>query len=46
MNHFTTDTPTLGCRSLFFNTTARYKQFPTPQPKFPKFKIIRVYDPR
>ena len=31
-----TDTPTPGCRSLFINITAHYKQLPTPQPKSPK----------
>ena len=30
-----TDTLALGCRSLFINTTARYIQLLTPQPKSP-----------
>lgn len=36
-----TDTLALGCRSLFINTTARYIQLPTPQPKIP-FKLRNV----
>ena len=38
-----TDTPTLGCRSLFINTTAHYKQLPTPQPKSPFYPVLRQF---
>ena len=37
-----TDTPVWGCRSLFINNTANYKQLPTPQPKSPLFLFLHL----